>query len=160
MPQGFQIRRDIAAERQNPLHRPRPPTDRGWTRSRWTANSPRVCRIIGHIHRSCTGGRAAVSGALAYKHDDQTIGQHLHSIPNAAEDGDDQAIDAATARTFTIQTRTSLSLPVATSKMKPRNDSCLVTNGLASMRRSDCRTSSSRSKNASAAHSGFRPVSS
>ena len=32
---------------------------------------------------------------------------------------------------------TSLSLPVATSKMKPRNDSCFVTNGLDSMRRND-----------------------
>ena len=38
-----------------------------------------------------------------------------------------------------------MSLPVATSKTKPRNDSCFVTNGLASMRRNDCRTSSSTS---------------
>ena len=58
------------------------------------------------------------------------------------------------------QRTTSLSLPVATSKTKPRSDSCLVTNGLSSMRRSDWRTSSSTSVKDSAAHSGLMPVSS
>ncbi len=52
---------------------------------------------------------------------------------------------------------TSMSLPVATSKTKPRNDTCLVTKGLFSMRRSDCRTSASGSGNASAAHGGLTP---
>lgn len=36
---------------------------------------------------------------------------------------------------------TSRRSPVATSNTNPRNESCAVTNGLASMRRSDCRTS-------------------
>ena len=46
---------------------------------------------------------------------------------------------------------TSLSLPVATSKTKPRTGSVCGTNGLALIRAIDWRTSSSRSVNASAA---------
>jgi len=53
---------------------------------------------------------------------------------------------------------TSLSLPVATSKTKPRSDVCLATNGLPSIRRNDCRTSSAGSGKASAAHVGLIPV--
>ena len=55
---------------------------------------------------------------------------------------------------------TSLSLPVATSKTKPRTASLCGMNGLALIRAMDWRTSSSRSVKASAAHSGLMPVSS
>ena len=55
---------------------------------------------------------------------------------------------------------TSVSRPVATSKTKPRTESLTGMNGLAEIRESDWRTSSSRSLNASAAHAGLIPVSS
>ena len=55
---------------------------------------------------------------------------------------------------------TSSSSPVATSKTNPRSEWCSVTNGLASIRRSDCRTSCSRSSNDSADHAGLMPTSS
>ncbi len=58
------------------------------------------------------------------------------------------------------QAATSLSLPVATSNTKPRTLSVFGMNGEALIRLIDWRTSSSRSGNASAAHSGLMPVSS
>ena len=58
------------------------------------------------------------------------------------------------------QSLTSLSLPVATSKTKPRNEVVLVTNGEFLIRVSDCFTSSSTSGNDSADHGGLTPISS
>ncbi len=55
---------------------------------------------------------------------------------------------------------TSVSLPVATSKTKPRTESLCGMNGLALIRAMDCLTSPPRSGNASAAHGGRMPVSS
>lgn len=64
-------------------------------------------------------------------------GNNVQSVTDAVERRDDLRVQ--TGMTFPVapQRTTSLSLPVATSKTKPRNDSCLVTNGLFSMRRSD-----------------------
>jgi hypothetical protein len=64
-------------------------------------------------------------------------GQYVQSVTDPVEGRDDFRVKAAMACGFGFQSTTSFSLPVATSKMKPRNDSCLVTNGLASMRRND-----------------------
>ncbi|MDH6245699.1 hypothetical protein M2432_003350 [Mycobacterium sp. OTB74] len=64
-------------------------------------------------------------------------GQYAQSVPDPVEGGDDFGVEAEMACAIGFQSTTSFNLPVATSKMKPRNDSCLVTNGLASIRRSD-----------------------
>lgn len=61
---------------------------------------------------------------------------------------------------LTRQAATSCSLPVATSKTKPRTESFFGMNGEALIRLIDWRTSSAGSGKAPAAHSGLMPVSS
>lgn len=63
--------------------------------------------------------------------------QDMQPVTDSVQCGNDLRVETAMTFPIGLQRKTSLSLPVETSKTKPRNDSCLVTNGFCSIRRSD-----------------------
>ena len=102
---------------------------------------PQPARRVGHRR-----GRVGLHSGAVRVGGRRMLQDHVHIIDRRPDRR--RRLRGTASRPLMAQTAyrvTSFNRPVATSKMNPRSDSCLVTNGLASMRRSDCRTSSSRS---------------